>query len=323
MCKSSGKGVRRAGCAVLLLMLLAGCAAPGGMQATATSTVQVVDGAGAAAVEYIEQQMYASLTQQAIQNETIKAGAVATATQQAVGATATQQAVQMTAQAWQVTVSAAQAHDTATAQAQATATQNYWNGVTATVQAGATATADWKTQQAPIIAAQATAIGAQAEQAQMEAEKARWTMVVSAWGPWVFLAALLAAAGFVIWQKSQVGVVPTDSNGRPQMVIINQGGQKVLVSPDLMAGPAMVVDGAGVGMPMLVDGAFQERTTHGKQIVDAVRALPPGMGQQGKSLMSGLASPQAGSVQINVVQPQQVQGWLDDVTGQVTEVNDE
>lgn len=145
-----------------------------------TPSPTAVSGVGDAAVVMIEQQMYSQLTQQAIENDRIEAGARMTATQQVFDSTATQQvriengqateqSGQATQAAWQVTVDAGKAFDAATLQAasaqgtataivQGTATQMAVLGTTATVQAAATATAVEMTVQAPIVAAKAAAL---------------------------------------------------------------------------------------------------------------------------------------------------------------------
>ncbi|PKN92990.1 MAG: hypothetical protein CVU44_11200 [Chloroflexi bacterium HGW-Chloroflexi-6] len=315
------------GFSLLVIVFLAGCVPLDVTQPTTTPVVGVVD----ASVELIRQDMYLRLTQQSIENERIEAGARMTATQQVIDATATQQvrsdnaiaterSAEATQQVWQVTVMAAQAADTATAQANATAAQAMVLGTTATVQAAGTATAVEQTQQAPIVAAKSTAMFAQARQTEIELQKSTATMWVSAWGGWVFAVVVIVIAAFVIWKKSQVGVIPTDSNGRPQMVVINQGGQKILVSPSLMASPMLAISNQGGSMPMLVNENFQKETTHGAQIIEAVRSLPPGYNRQGLSLAGGLTGPQqAGSVNIQVVQPGQLDGIRHELDAKLTE----
>jgi hypothetical protein len=285
------------------------------------------------------------LTQQSIENERIEAGARMTATQQVIDATATQQvraenaqatqqSAHATQQAWQVTVQAGQAFDAATAQAdreqktataivEGTATQMAVVATTATVQAQATQAAFEQTQQAPVVYAQQTAVFAQARKTEIELAKSETTMWVSAWGGWVFSLVVILTALFVIWKKSQIGVIPTDANGKPQMVVINQGGQKILVSPGLMPAPMLSVTRDGATMPMLVDQAFQEKTTHGAQVIEAIASLPPGYNRQAMGLAGGLSAPTGGSVNIQVVQPGAVKGWLDDVEGQITEIVEE
>jgi hypothetical protein len=102
------------------------------------------------------------------------------------------------------------------------------------------------------------------------------------------------------------------------MVVINQGGQKILISPDRMAAPTLMMSNQGTTMPMLVDEAQQQRVTHGAQIIDAIRSLPQGYSRQAVGMAAGMTGQQAPAVNIQVVQPGQVNGWLDDVTGQMS-----
>ena len=189
---------------------------------------------------------------------------------------------------FQVTVAAAQAFDTATAQAQgtatqaaseqqATATQMAVIGLTATVEAKATAVAEQKTQEAPLIWAKQTAVYAESQKTQIELQKTQATMWVSAWGGWFFALVVLVVAVFVIWKKSQIGVI-TDENGRVRMMMINQRA----LQPDLMFGPVLdfsqknVVTAPALG----VSDEFQRQIAHETKVVEAVRALPPGYQRQ-------------------------------------------
>lgn len=315
----------------IVALLLTSCGGAG------TATPTAVSGIGDAAVELIQQDMYLRLTQQAIDNERIETGAKMTATQQVINATATQQthnenaratqrADSATQQAWQVTVEAGKAQDAATAQAassQATATAE-WKATateaavivaTEKANANATATADYKTLQAPIVSAQATAIYVQTKKTEIELQKTQATMWVSAWGGWVFAIVAMAAAGFMLWKKSQVGVVPTDNNGRMQMVIINDNGRKVLVRPDVMAGPALEISKIGSSMPQLVAPEIQREVTHGAQVVEAVRSLPPGYQRQALGMAAGLTPQNGAQINIQVVNPNNVSPVLDEVEG--------
>ena len=315
-------------CFVLVVFLLAGCG--DGLAAVPTVTPTPVGGIVDAGVDLIRQDMYLRLTQQSIENDRIEAGARMTETQQVMDATATQeqrnkdaqataQSAQATQQAWQVTVQAGQAFDAATAQAareqatatavvQAAATQAAVMAMTQKAESHATEIARQETQQAPVMYAQQTAVFAQARKTEIELAKAETTMWVSAWGGWLFALVVMGLAGFVIWKKSQIGVIPTDQNGKPQMVVINQGGQKFLVSPGLMPAPMLTVSRDGASMPMLVDQAFQEKTTHGAQVIEAIGSLPPGYNRQAMGLAGGLSAPTGnGSVNIQVVQPGQLE----------------
>ena len=301
-----------------------------------TPAPTAVSGVSDAAVVMIEQQMYSQLTQQAIENDRIETGARMTATQQVFDSTATQQAryenVQATEQssqatqaAWQVTVDAGKAFDAATLQAasaqatataivQGTATQMAVLGTTATVQAAATATAVEMTVQAPVVAAKATAMGIEIKNAEMEYNKAAARFWFDTYGPWVLVIVLAAALGFYLWKKSQIGVIQ-DKDGKVRALNI---GRNVL-NLALMLRPLLTVNKDGFDFPQLVPDDMQARHAHERNIVDAVDSLGPGYGRPALGLAGSLTGPQqAGSVNIQVVQPGQVQPWIDDVQGQLS-----
>ncbi len=315
--------------AFVLLLALSAC---GGQPAPIPTPTEGLD-AIEAGVQLIQQDMYLRLTEQAVNNQRIETGAKMTATQQVIDATATQQrydqddrstrqAATATQQVFQVTVAAAQAFDTATAQAQATATQMAVTGITATVEAKATEIAAQQTQEAPVIWAKQTAVYAESNKAKIELDKAQATMWISAWGGWFFALVVLAAAIFVIWKKSQIGVI-ADENGRVRVIMINQRA----LQPDLMFGPVLDFSRKdGVTVPSLgTSDDIQRQINHEAKVVDAIGRLPPGYSRQAVGLASGMA--QQPAVNIQVVQPGEtglISQWDADIQGQMAqEVQDD
>ena len=299
----------------LLMVFLAGCASQPGQQSDATPSPAGMS-AGDAAVKLIEQDMQFKLTQQAVDNARIEQAARMTATQQVVDALATSEAqrvsISATNQAWQVTVQAAQSHETATAAAQATSTQQANERATQQVYQSGTATADWKTQQAPIISAQQTAVAAQALSADLAAQRARMTNGVLAWGPWLIAALAISVAAFVIIRKSQVGTIQPDENGLMPGVVIFHNGQKQLILPDRMFSPVLTLDQQGVSAPALTDPERQEGTTRRAQAVQAINALPPMQQQRGTSLMNQIFNPVQARPGIEFVENGQISGWIEE-----------
>jgi hypothetical protein len=321
------------------MLFLTACS---GSETTPTPTAVV--GAANAAIALIQQDMYLRLTQQAIDSQRIETGARMTATQQVFDATATQaryednakstqRAEYATQQVFSVTVEAAKAYDTATAQAQGTATQAASEqhgtatqmavfGLTATVEAKATSVADQKTQEAPLIWAKQTAVSAESQKTQIELQKTQATMWVSAWGGWFFALVVLVVAIFVIWKKSQIGVI-ADENGRVRVIMINQRA----LQPDLMFGPVLdfsqknTVTAPALGVP----DELQKQIAHETKIVEAVRALPPGYQHQAMGLAGGMA--QKPAVNIQVIQPNEtgiISQWDADIQNQMAqEVQDD
>ena len=201
----------------------------------------------------------------------------ATATAQAVGATAT-------AQAWEATATAQAGQATATAHAQAvqaTATAAA-DQATATAQAilwqqAATATRSaWEveaTSTAVAAAAIATAQAARAEQARLEAERARLVYPVRAYGPW---ALLFVAFALLVWGglrvvpalEARLRAIPRDARGDAPIFLIN--GK--VVDPDRNLYPVL-----DLRNPLLPAPEQQEPVTARDQAVDLVtRGLPSG-----------------------------------------------
>ncbi len=301
---------------ILIVLLLTAC---GGGQAEATPTT--VQGVANAAVALLEKDMYLRLTQQSIDNERIQNAARMTATQQVLdnvatetkredNRQATQQAAEATQAAWVVTVAAGQAQDTATAQAQGTATQVAVIGSTATIEARSTESADKKTQAAPAIAAQQTAVYASSEKTVIELQNAKQLQWVSAWGPVALIVVALVAGLFYLWKKSGVGVI-LDESGKVRAIMI---GKRVL-QLELMFQP--VIDfGATVTAPELgVSNDIQRQIVHETKVVEAISSLPPGYQRQALGMAGSLTTNPAAQVNIQVVQPDRLGPVLDEVEG--------
>jgi len=180
------------------------------------------------------------------------------------------------------TAMAQSAHATATAQVEATRavqTAQAWD---------ITRTASYSA-----LAAQQTAQAAQAEQARLEAERARLTYPVRAYGPWLLLLtafALLLWAGYRMTKaaEARVRAVPRDARGdAPILVLPLQGGGETVIDPDRSFGPALEIRD-DVRQPQLAPPEYQAGVTARDQAVDLVRGqagtsqrrkvLPPGFG---------------------------------------------
>jgi len=277
----------------------------------------------------------------ALQTATAVAGH-ATATAMAWNATATAQAVSATAtaQAWEATATAQAAQATATARAhavQATATARSARA-TATADAilwqqAATATRSaWEVQAtstAVAAAAIATAQAARAEQARLEAERARLVYPVRAYGPWLILAVaviLLAWGGYLAFPAlaTRLRAVPRDQRGdAPVLLLPKPGGGVVVLDPDRSFGPAVVIDGE-VTQPQLAPPEYQDRTTARDQAVDLVTRGLPGQRRRRRRASTPLLNPgrQRPPV-VRVVPPEAVKPWLEEVEPKVLEAGDE
>ena len=126
-----------------------------------------------------------------------------------------------------------------------------------------------------------------------QAERARLTYPVRAYGPWVLL---LAAFGVLLWAgyrmtkaaEARVRAVPRDARGdAPILVLPLQGGGETVIDPDRSFGPALEIRD-DVRQPQLAPPEYQAGVTARDQAVDLVRGqagtsqrrkvLPPGFG---------------------------------------------
>jgi hypothetical protein len=313
---------------VLLLLALTACVEPLPSMPTATTT-PTPD----ILVELFQGEIEARATERAVEQVKIRHQAEQTATALIVGATATEVSAQETkAIAW-VTIQAAQAKGTSTAQAanvigtstaraasdQATSTAQAAGTATqianlqgtATVEAGQTAVAATSTAEAPFVFAQHTAVYAQAESADLAVGRERMTNTMWAWTPLVLIFAALIAGLYYLWKGGKVGVVPRDENGMlPALVFTDQ--MRVLL-PELQESPVMdVVQGTQIGA-----GPNQADVTRRAQAVQAIGQLPPGYQRQALDIAGGSFGGASGAPQIEIVDEQTIQGWVDDVEGQV------
>jgi len=220
-------------------------------------------------------------------------------------------AAQWTATAWALTVEADQAreaaaveaerartvmleeaaHITATADAQRDAEATRVARMTETAEAiifeqQLTVTAEAWSRQATAEAQEAEAIAliqaAEAEKAELEAQRARLTYPVRAYGPWVMLfaaVALLLWGGYRLIQAEVIRrrVIQRDARGDAPLVVVERpGGEIVVFDPDRGFWPVTVIDAQGqVTQPALTAPELQERVTAHDQAVDlATRGLP-------------------------------------------------
>jgi len=295
----------------------------------------------------LEKDMFLRQTEQVVNSERVETNARLTATQQVIDAAATEmrhaenlqatrRADSATEAAWQVTIAAGKAIDTATAQAaaiatiqaderatstaqaQGTATQAAVVGLTATIEADSTKLAYDRTQEAPVVWAKGTAISAEAEKTVIELQKAKATMWASAWGGWLFGIICLALGAFVVWKKSQVGVI-SDGDGKVKILMIGKNA----LNPDLMFRPVIDFNnpkGGAVAPALGTSDEIQQGVTHDRMIVDAIKSLPPGYQRQAIGMAAGMNKPAA--VNIQVVQPNQsglITQWDEDIQAKMAQ----
>ncbi|MGC8947484.1 MAG: hypothetical protein ACP5N6_15165 [Anaerolineae bacterium] len=293
---------------VVVLLLVASCVTPTPYQPDVSTALRPTIEQGA--VDLYLAGVKAEETLQAVralETSTAVAGrATATAQAQAIVATRAAWEAEATRAAWGATATAASHQATATAQAQA---------------AAATATrAAWEaeaTRTAVAVVAIATAQAAQAEKARLEAERARLTYPIRAYGPW---ALLFTAFVLLIWvgyrmaraAEARLRAIPRDSRGdAPILIRPMPRGREAIVDPDRSLGPALVVDAEGVHQPQLAPLEYQSQVTARDQAVDLVsRGLP---GQARRRRLPPLIALPSRPPMIRIVPPEQVRPWLEEV----------
>ncbi len=249
---------------------------------------------------------------------------------QASTMTAEARKITATAVAWRTTVEAGQAYATATAQAQrVTATANAQRFAhEATVTAAAWAVQATATVEA--LQATATAQAAAAERTQLLLERERMVNGLQAYAPWGIGGILLVALlGFLAWLAKllapRISAVPRDPRGDAKILVIPDGkGGMMILDPDRSFGPALQIVEGQVSQPPLAPPEYQDRVTARDQAVDLThRGLPaeaarrrPQLPQRLTGILPALGDPAsvATAPTIQIIPPEQVRPWLDEVT---------
>jgi hypothetical protein len=238
--------------------------------------------------------------------------AAARGTADGLAAQATAQALdaQATAQAWafQATVTAESIRATARSEdATATATR-----------AAATAAA-----QAIVDSARATEVRATAQHVARQDERERSTQALSTFGPWILLLAGVAALALVVSQAlpvllSRARVIRRQADEGEPIVMLERGqnGSERIALP--LRAFWHLIDAAQV--PELPEPDLQDRTAARQQLANVVAAQSLGGGRRRTARRLNAPSqprPQVAPPTIQVVEPQQVEGWLEDVEVQL------
>lgn len=313
---------------LLVFVVLTACgeSLPSMPTATPTPTPDIM-------VALLQGEIEARATERAVEQIKIRHQAEQTATALIVRATETQQSAQKTEVIAWVTIQAAQAEGTSTAQAanvigtstaraagdQATSTAQAAGTATqianlqgtAVVDARHTSVAATSTAEAPFIYAQHTAVYAQAESADLAVRRERMTNDMWAWTPLILIFLVMLASGYFMFKKGKIGVVNRDENGMlPALVFTDH--MRVLL-PELLEAPMIgIVDGKQVGA-----SPNQADVTRRAQAVQAIGQLPAGYHRQALDIAGGSFGTASGAPQIEIVDENVIQGWVDDVEGQV------
>jgi hypothetical protein len=280
-----------------------------GVQARATlEFVQAVQTSTAQAQYAAEWQAtnQAAATQDAMQaayvaaqatDESIRAAAAATQTQQVWDATAT-------ADSSQATTTAA-ANATAVSWS-STATQAAWNS--------------HGTAEAASLQALQTAQAAQADMARMAAERQRTINKIQSAAPWVILAIAVPLVAYLdwIWGNTEAlrrRAIPRDPRGDAPILVLDDHGRRNVIDLDLFFGAVVSIDkGGNLEAPALAAPDLQSQVKALDQAVDLVSRGLPGQVHRRRSLPAlTQTQPMSPLANVRVVEPDEVKDWISDV----------
>jgi hypothetical protein len=249
----------------------------------------------------------AAATQDALKSAYVAAQTTSESLRGAVAATQTQQV-------WSTTATAGSSQATATAAANATAKS--WSGTATQAIWDRQATADTVNLQAL-----QTAQAAQADMARLAVERQRMINQVQAAAPWVILAIAvpLVVCMTWIWGKTETlrrRAIPRDPRGDAPILILDDGGRRNVIDPDLFFGAVVSIPKNGPPeAPVLVPPELQMHVKARDQAVDLVNRGLPGQSPQRRRALPMLTPTRQDQQlpHVRVVDPAEVKDWLPDV----------
>jgi len=278
-----------------------------GVQARATlEFVQALQTSTAQALYAAEWQAtaQAAATQDALQADYVAAQATDESIRAAAAATQTQQV-------WSATATADSNRATATAAANATAvswsstaTQSAWN--------------NRATAEVASVQALQTAQAAQADMARMAAERQRTINKIQAAAPWVILAIAVPMVAYLAWiwgntEALRRRAIPRDPRGDAPILILDDHGRRHVIDPDLFFGAVVSIDRTGQPeAPLLAAPELQSQLKARDQAVDLVSRGLPNQAPRRRSLPA-LTQTQPTLANVKVVEPDEVKDWISDV----------
>jgi len=280
-----------------------------GVQARATlEFVQAVQTSTAQALYAAEWQATAQTgaTKSAIQAAYVAAQATEESIRAAAAATQTQQV-------WNATATADSSQATATAAANATAmswsstaTQSAWN--------------NQATAEVASVQALQTAQAAQADMARMAAERQRTINKIQAAALWVILAIAVPLVAYLAWvwgntEALRRRAIPRDPRGDAPILILDDHGRRNVIDPDLLFSAAVSIGKGGQPeAPLLAAPELQSQVKARDQAVDLVSRGLPGQPQRRRALPA-LTQPPSNTLlgNVRVVEPDEVKDWISDV----------
>src|SRR5574341_366002 len=284
-----------------------------GVQARATlEFVQAVQTSTAQAQYAAEWQAtaQAAATQDAIQAAYVAAQATDESIRAAAEATQTQQV-------WSATATADSSQATATAAANATAVSIYGTATQAVLNNQATV-------EASSLQALQTAQAAQADMARLAAERQRTINKIQAAAPWIILAIAVPLVTYLAWiwgntEALRRRAIPRDPRGDAPILILDGHGRRNVIDPDLIFGAVVSIGKGGQPKaPALAPPDLQSQVKARDQAVDLVSRGLPGQAPRRRALPALTQSqPNPSLTNIRVVEPDEVKDWIADVSPRI------
>ncbi len=307
----------------LFLLALFGLSITACEEAAYTSIDPNVSGVQArATLEYV--QALQTSTAQALYSAEWQATAQAAATQDAqkaayIVAQATDESIRAAAEAtqtqqvWSATATADSSKATATAAANATALSVSGTATQAVLNNQATA-------EVASLQALQTAQAAQADMARLATERQRAINTVQAAAPWIILAIAVPLVAYLAWlwgnaEALRRRAIPRDPRGDAPILILDDHGRRNVIDPDLFLGAAVSIGKSGQPeAPLLAAPELQSQVKARDQAVDLVNRGLPGQPHRRRALPSlNQPQPDPQVTNIRVVEPEEVKDWISDV----------
>lgn len=134
---------------------------------------------------------------------------------------------------------------------------------------------------------QMTITAGEAERVRLEVEKQQAKNLLDAYLPWAIVVFTLGVSseGMRKWLKTKV--FQRDESGKsPVVAMETDNGNRVIVRPELMTTPTMVVTPQGqIVQYQPGDPVEQSNVTKRSQLIEAISQLPPQMAQQGRQML--------------------------------------
>lgn len=135
--------------------------------------------------------------------------------------------------------------------------------------------------------------------------------------PFLISIAMTALLSMYVIRRSRTREIKNDETGAVDALLIDN---EQVIRPQLMPGPVLDISGKIATAPQVTDAETQNEVTRRAQAVEALRAMPTQAPTANATLMANQVFGETRKpLSIEVVEPDQVRPWLDDVMRQADE----